>query len=111
VSERDDAETRRVARERRLSRLGPGPLDRLAEEGRRLASERDDLVAAGVDPALLDVPVHPADWPAEDDQPGDPTPDDPEAEAARYADEVERWAQRRGGPPGSPSSGDEEGVG
>lgn len=27
------------------------------EEGRRLASERDDLIVAGVDPALLDVPV------------------------------------------------------
>lgn len=31
----------------------------LAERGRRLASERDDLIAAGVDPGDLDVPLHP----------------------------------------------------
>lgn len=31
----------------------------LAEQGRRLASEREDLVAAGVDPAVLAVPLHP----------------------------------------------------
>lgn len=31
----------------------------LAEQGRRLASEREDLVAAGVDPAQLEVPLHP----------------------------------------------------
>lgn len=33
--------------------------DRLAENGRRLASTRDDLIAAGVDPAELPVPLHP----------------------------------------------------
>lgn len=33
--------------------------DRLAENGRRLASQRDDLIAAGVDPAELPVPLHP----------------------------------------------------
>jgi hypothetical protein len=116
---RDDDATRRAARERRLSRLGPGPLD-LAEEGRRLASQRDDLIAEGADPAALDVPVHPADWPPEDDQPGDALrvevarrgaeafrraaaesdvpvldlfADDPEAEAARYAAAVEQWSK------------------
>lgn len=31
----------------------------LGEEGRRLASEREDLIAAGVDPSLLEVPLHP----------------------------------------------------
>jgi hypothetical protein len=30
----------------------------LAEEGRRLASQRDDLIAAGVDPAQLAIPLH-----------------------------------------------------
>jgi hypothetical protein len=33
--------------------------DRLAENGRRLASEREDLIAAGVDSAKLAVPLHP----------------------------------------------------
>lgn len=33
----------------------------LAETGRRLASERDDLIALGVDPAELEIPVHPED--------------------------------------------------
>jgi hypothetical protein len=33
--------------------------DRQAENGRRLASEREDLIAAGVDPARLGVPLHP----------------------------------------------------
>lgn len=37
----------------------------LAEQGRRSASERDDLIAAGVDPAELAIPIHPAD-PEED---------------------------------------------
>jgi DNA-binding helix-hairpin-helix protein with protein kinase domain len=32
---------------------------RLAEQGRELASARDDLIAAGVDPAELPVPLHP----------------------------------------------------
>lgn len=31
----------------------------VAEEGRRLASEREDLIAAGVDPTTLLVPLHP----------------------------------------------------
>lgn len=31
----------------------------LAEQGRRLASERDDLIAQGVDPTELAVPIHP----------------------------------------------------
>jgi len=34
---------------------------RIAEQGRRLASEREDLIAAGVDPSLLEVPLHPDD--------------------------------------------------
>lgn len=33
--------------------------DELMENGRRLASERDDLIAAGVDPADLIVPIAP----------------------------------------------------
>lgn len=32
---------------------------RLREQGRRLASEREDLIAAGVDPAELINPLHP----------------------------------------------------
>lgn len=32
---------------------------RLAERGRRLASKREDLIAAGADPAELPVPLHP----------------------------------------------------
>jgi hypothetical protein len=31
----------------------------LAELGRRLASQRDDLIARGVNPNLLLVPLHP----------------------------------------------------
>lgn len=31
----------------------------LEEEGLRLASERDDLIAEGVDPAVLEVPLAP----------------------------------------------------
>jgi len=31
----------------------------LAEQGRRLASKRDDLIAAGVDPSDLLIPLHP----------------------------------------------------
>lgn len=33
--------------------------ERLAERGRRLASRRDELIAAGVDPAELPVPLYP----------------------------------------------------
>lgn len=33
--------------------------DALTEEGRRLASQRDDLIAQGVDPADLAVPLAP----------------------------------------------------
>jgi hypothetical protein len=33
---------------------------RLAERGRELASARDDLIASGVDPADLPIPLHPA---------------------------------------------------
>lgn len=32
---------------------------RLAEQGRRLASTREDLIASGVDPADLVIPLHP----------------------------------------------------
>lgn len=39
---------------------------RLMENGRRLASERDDLIAAGVDPAELAVPIAPVDLSARD---------------------------------------------
>lgn len=37
----------------------------LAEEGRRLASEREDLIAAGADPTTLGVPLHPSAWQSE----------------------------------------------
>lgn len=33
----------------------------LAEQGRRLASERDDLIAAGAEPSELAVPLHPTE--------------------------------------------------
>jgi len=38
----------------------------LAEEGRRLASRREDLIAQGVDPNDLEVPLHPVE--ATDDE-------------------------------------------
>lgn len=39
------------------------PSDDLTEQGRRLASEREDLIAAGVDPAELHVPLpHTHHW-------------------------------------------------
>ncbi len=43
----------------------------LAEQGRRLASMREDLIARGVDPGELLIPMHPDDAPATDqgDQP------------------------------------------
>ena len=37
------------------------PMRDLTEQGRRLASNRDDLIARGVDPAHLLVPLHPDD--------------------------------------------------
>lgn len=37
-----------------------GKLDRLREQGRRLASQRDDLIATGADPAELAIPLYPA---------------------------------------------------
>lgn len=47
----------------------------VAEEGRRLASEREDLIAAGVNPAVLAVPLYPEplyefgpDYDGEDDE-------------------------------------------
>lgn len=33
----------------------------LGEQGRRLASERDDLIAQGANPADLAIPIHPDD--------------------------------------------------
>lgn len=43
------------------------PVTSLAEEGRRLASEREDLIALGVDPADLVIPTHPGDVQEPDD--------------------------------------------
>lgn len=39
----------------------PAPIDTtaLAEQGRRLASQREDLIAQGVDPNDLPIPLHP----------------------------------------------------
>lgn len=37
----------------------PAPLDAVLEEGRQLASEREDLIAGGADPAELEVPLAP----------------------------------------------------
>ena len=37
---------------------------RLRERGRQLASQREDLIAAGVDPAELLIPLHPLEPPA-----------------------------------------------
>lgn len=36
-----------------------GDCEELMEEGRRLASERDDLIADGIDPAELLIPLAP----------------------------------------------------
>ena len=33
----------------------------LVEQGRQLASRREDLIAAGADPSSLEVPLHPDD--------------------------------------------------
>lgn len=51
--------------------------DELAEQGRQLASEREDLIAAGADPAELEVPIAPIDMPDLDpDDTGMPVADD-----------------------------------
>lgn len=39
----------------------PASRDHLLEQGRRLASQREDLIAAGVDPADLLIPLAPLD--------------------------------------------------
>lgn len=39
----------------------PEVADELAEQGRQLASEREDLIAAGVDPDALLIPSHPGE--------------------------------------------------
>jgi hypothetical protein len=45
-----------------VARFDPTPsAEDLAEQGRRLASRRDDLVAQGIDPAGLEVPLHPGE--------------------------------------------------
>ena len=49
--------------------------DRQAENGRRLASEREDLIATGVDPARLAVPLHPV--PPHEPRPSGPIFDGP----------------------------------
>lgn len=48
-----ESQRRRVA----VTMTGQGDL---AEQGRRLASEREELIAQGVNPAELEVPLHPA---------------------------------------------------
>lgn len=40
---------------------GPHEGEPVARQGRKLASEREDLIAQGVDPADLIVPIHPED--------------------------------------------------
>lgn len=45
--------------ERRRDRRRLKRRQRLIDKGRRLASERDDLIAGGVDPAELEVPRAP----------------------------------------------------
>ena len=37
------------------------PADDLAEQGRKLASARDDLIAQGFDPADLIMPLYPSE--------------------------------------------------
>lgn len=56
---------------------------RFMEQGRQLASERDDLIAAGVDPDDLAVPIAPAVPPGPvPDAP--PTPDNDTIDAAYF---------------------------
>lgn len=60
----------------------------LVEEGRRLASRRDDLIAAGVDPDLLEVPLSPSGVNGEADssrQGADDAPTEPKGDAAPTA--------------------------
>ena len=60
------------------ARLEPTPPEQtsLAEEGRQLASEREDLIAQGVDPAALDTPLHPSSRPADTTDPSPTAGDD-----------------------------------
>jgi hypothetical protein len=41
--------------------------DDLLEQGRRLASQRDDLIAQGVDPSELEMPLAPPPGPGQED--------------------------------------------
>jgi hypothetical protein len=54
-----DEEVREAAALRRENRRLRAREAELLEEGRRLASERESLVAAGADPAALEVPLAP----------------------------------------------------
>jgi hypothetical protein len=54
ISDEAMAEWRRLLRARHAA---------LLEEGRRLASDRDDLIARGVDPAELPIPLAPMEPP------------------------------------------------
>lgn len=61
--------------------------DRLAERGRHLASQREDLIAAGVNPAALAVPLHP------DDLVSTSTPSTADHEHATHLREISRvWS-------------------
>lgn len=61
----------------------PRKIRRLAERGRRLASQREDLIAAGHDPADLPIPLHPIE-PVKPRRSLRPVPDlDPQAEYLR----------------------------
>lgn len=47
-----------------------GSIADLNEQGRKLASQRDDLIAQGVDPSLLDMPLGLLDTPPTVQEPG-----------------------------------------
>jgi hypothetical protein len=64
---------------------------KLAEQGRRLASEREDLIAAGVDPARLAAPLHPV--PTYESRPSGRIFDGPPPGPSEHVREISRaWA-------------------
>jgi hypothetical protein len=64
---------------------------RLRENGRRLASRREDLIAAGVNPAELVIPLHPAEPPRSRRSARHAQLPDPDVEKRHAADLARVW--------------------
>lgn len=70
-SDQEETQLVRLGRTARVKRIlvgGDQDYDELRESGRKLASERDDLIAQGVDPSELKTPIHPIDPRAVDNE-------------------------------------------